>query len=78
MRDEVDFRGEEATGLTDELRRALQKLIDAALTWNSRDYGDAAEINADAGLSDAVRTLQQAAEREGLSPSDVLVGRRGS
>jgi hypothetical protein len=63
--------------LTDELRRAVQNLIEAALTWNKHDFGDPAEVDADAGLSDAVRTLQQAAERAGLAPTDVLSSTRG-
>lgn len=75
--DGVGVRMEEAVGVTDELRRAVQNLIEAALTWSSHDYGDATEADADATLSDAVRTLQLAAMRAGLSPSEVLVSRGG-
>jgi hypothetical protein len=58
----------------DELRDAVRQVLEAALKWEERDYGDHGELEADAALSDAVRVLRRVAERAGGTPAELLAG----
>jgi hypothetical protein len=54
------------------VRRAAQDVIVAALDWADREYGEPGEVEAEAALVDAVRSLERAVERAGLTPSSAL------
>jgi hypothetical protein len=51
----------------DALQSAIRAVVVAALVWAERDYGDAGELEADAGLAEAVRDLRRLASERGLS-----------
>jgi hypothetical protein len=56
----------------DELRDAARRVLEAALKWEEQDYGDQGKLEADAALSDAIRTLRREAARAGTTPADLL------
>lgn len=59
----------------DEIRLATEILVQAAMTWADRDYGDTGELEADAALNDAVREFRRVADLFDGSPLDVFFER---
>jgi hypothetical protein len=57
------------------LGHATQVLVDAALAWGDRDYGEVGELEADAALNDAIRQFKQAVADQALASE---VGRAAS
>jgi hypothetical protein len=56
----------------DDIRSATRHLVEAALAWADRDYGDPGELEADAALNDAVRHFKRVADRADSRALDLL------
>lgn len=56
----------------DDIRSATRLLVEAALAWADRDYGDPGELEADAALNDAVRQFKRVADRVDSRALDLL------
>ncbi len=63
---------DEAEAQSDELRLATRILVEAALAWADRDYGELGELDADAALNDAVRHFRSMSSRCDGPPLDLL------
>lgn len=58
-------------GSSADLSIAAGLVVEAALAWADRDYGDLGELEADAALNDAVREFKRIARLTGAPPADV-------
>jgi hypothetical protein len=54
-------------GLASRVGHATQILVEAALAWGDRDYGEVGELEADAALSDAIREFKEATVDEAVA-----------
>jgi hypothetical protein len=54
----------------DALQSAFRAVVLAALAWAEHDYGDVGELEADAGLAEAVRDLRRLTTERGISLVD--------
>jgi hypothetical protein len=56
--------------VTYQLREATRILVDAALAWGDRDYGEAGELEADAALNDAIREFKRVLAEQAVVQDD--------
>jgi hypothetical protein len=59
--------GADHAGLAPRVCHATQILVEAALAWGDRDYGEVGELEADAALSDAIREFKEATANEAVA-----------
>lgn len=54
-------------GVGSPVGHATQILVEAALAWADRDYGEVGELEADAALADAIREFKDATADEAVA-----------